>query len=366
MEFVECRPSPQARPPAFALAKPVPPVRSQRCRPNPPERNTNATPRRSDAAGLAAANSAPKEPAPPQQGPPQCPPSPHKVSALPVPSRSLHQRSSCTCCHARTTASRSRSAPARTHIALMKTAFHATPPVHPMGPTEGTDHKNYRHAWDNPTRVPPSCNSPKPAGSPNTSSEQRFCGRRHPFECLTIRSIAAGQPSLMPVGPAGPAEQLGSNPAQRLMVMGAQKLSNIDMFDMSHFEAGAGRCSVTWEREWRIRADRLEFSPGDATIVFPNRDFVSLAFQHFPRDDDGAMPWHFVALEDLGVKIQLDDDQPTNSGRIIIIKFPSFWSLQRNEPHFVLLRSACVAPKTARPTRPPPLLPRARHRQEPG
>jgi hypothetical protein len=67
----------------------------------------------------------------------------------------------------------------------------------------------------------------------------------------------------------------------------------------------------TWEREWRIHTNQFEFSPDDATIVFPNREVVALGIQHLPRNADGTIPWHFVALEDLGVDIDVDDpEQP--------------------------------------------------------
>ncbi len=64
---------------------------------------------------------------------------------------------------------------------------------------------------------------------------------------------------------------------------------------------------VTWEREWRIRTDALDFSPADATIVFPNRAFVAVGLEHFPRNEDDTSSWHFVALEDLGVQIDVSD-----------------------------------------------------------
>lgn len=73
----------------------------------------------------------------------------------------------------------------------------------------------------------------------------------------------------------------------------------------------------TWEREWRIRTDRLPFTPEDVTIIYPKRTWaegykgvhatgMSNAVQTF--GPEGAMaieafPWHYIVLEDLGVTI---------------------------------------------------------------
>jgi hypothetical protein len=77
----------------------------------------------------------------------------------------------------------------------------------------------------------------------------------------------------------------------------------------------------TWEREWRIRTDELSLDPDATTVVVPNRTWVRKVLQ--PHEEmlqrRGALtggifgagmprsviksPWHFIALEDLGVSI---------------------------------------------------------------
>lgn len=70
----------------------------------------------------------------------------------------------------------------------------------------------------------------------------------------------------------------------------------------------------TWEREWRIRTDRLEFTPANVTLLMPTRA-VSDALRklHFDKEtkalesgevaDRSLYPWHHVVLEDLGVPV---------------------------------------------------------------
>lgn len=71
----------------------------------------------------------------------------------------------------------------------------------------------------------------------------------------------------------------------------------------------------TWEREWRIRVDEISLDPNVCTLVVPNRQWEKmLRDEHNERDFQKALrrrwpgrisefPWHFIALEDLGVKI---------------------------------------------------------------
>lgn len=64
----------------------------------------------------------------------------------------------------------------------------------------------------------------------------------------------------------------------------------------------------TWEREWRIKTDRLDFTPEDVTLLVPTRQ-VSDALKEFwsaqrvAAVSNEAYPWHTVVLEDLGVEI---------------------------------------------------------------
>lgn len=73
----------------------------------------------------------------------------------------------------------------------------------------------------------------------------------------------------------------------------------------------------TWEREWRIHADELLLDSSVTTLIVPNRKWVeSFQRKHTASLKRKAMifggqlpfmirdfPWHFIALEDLGVKI---------------------------------------------------------------
>lgn len=73
----------------------------------------------------------------------------------------------------------------------------------------------------------------------------------------------------------------------------------------------------TWEREWRIQIDELNIDPQITTLIVPNRNWVEKFKDKF-TDDMRAMtmaygqsgymvvdklPWHFIALEDLGVNV---------------------------------------------------------------
>ncbi len=68
----------------------------------------------------------------------------------------------------------------------------------------------------------------------------------------------------------------------------------------------------TWEREWRIKTDYIDFLPEDVTLIIPNRQIAD-SIRDFGYDEqkevikkDGIdafepFPWHFITLEDLGV-----------------------------------------------------------------
>lgn len=75
----------------------------------------------------------------------------------------------------------------------------------------------------------------------------------------------------------------------------------------------------TWEREWRVRMDRLSLDPATVTLVVPNRRWSDHLFaQHAGNlkrsllfDNDMALgisrcPWHFLVLEDLGIPVKFD------------------------------------------------------------
>ena len=73
----------------------------------------------------------------------------------------------------------------------------------------------------------------------------------------------------------------------------------------------------TWEREWRIKIDELSLDPSQTTIIVPNRQYEEVLIQqHMDFIERAVMAigddavshvrryqWHFICLEDLGVKV---------------------------------------------------------------
>jgi len=77
-------------------------------------------------------------------------------------------------------------------------------------------------------------------------------------------------------------------------------------------------CDYTWEREWRIRSDRLQLNPYEATFIVPTRKWVDeYQMQHMDEQLIKNInmeimileppQWHFLVLEDLGVKSRFED-----------------------------------------------------------
>ncbi|MBN1254682.1 MAG: hypothetical protein JXA50_05350 [Deltaproteobacteria bacterium] len=72
----------------------------------------------------------------------------------------------------------------------------------------------------------------------------------------------------------------------------------------------------TWEREWRIKVDELDLDPSKTTVIVPKRLYIEqIKTTHSKRiqgvvlslGEEAAgfvepLPWHFIALEDLGVR----------------------------------------------------------------
>jgi hypothetical protein len=54
----------------------------------------------------------------------------------------------------------------------------------------------------------------------------------------------------------------------------------------------------SWEREWRVPTNSLEFSPDDVSVIVPTRDVVEGL-----RTGGLDKCWHLVVLEDLGVEV---------------------------------------------------------------
>jgi hypothetical protein len=63
------------------------------------------------------------------------------------------------------------------------------------------------------------------------------------------------------------------------------------------FDLGKQDIDYTWQREWRIKTDTLQIAPPDVTVVVPDRS-AKEAFA-----GGGFTDWHYIALSDLGVKI---------------------------------------------------------------
>ena len=74
----------------------------------------------------------------------------------------------------------------------------------------------------------------------------------------------------------------------------------------------------TWEREWRIKTNEIVLDPGQTTLIVPNRSWITrLKEEHYNflrtavagigEDALGYIEqykWHFIALEDLGIKVE--------------------------------------------------------------
>jgi hypothetical protein len=84
------------------------------------------------------------------------------------------------------------------------------------------------------------------------------------------------------------------------------------------YEPHAG-VDYTWEREWRFHGPRLALDPAQTTFIVPTRQWerrfqdehigaVAQDSAMLKMPYDVPMPWHFVALEDLGVEGLAVDD----------------------------------------------------------
>lgn len=56
----------------------------------------------------------------------------------------------------------------------------------------------------------------------------------------------------------------------------------------------------TWEREWRLRAERLEFNPGTAVVVVPDGDYAGRLYaEHESEQDIRVMQYSQIMEEEL-------------------------------------------------------------------
>ncbi len=92
-----------------------------------------------------------------------------------------------------------------------------------------------------------------------------------------------------------------------------------DMLKCRHvkFEPNYG-VDYSWEREWRIKVDELKLDPKATTFIVPKRECADkIRNEHFEEQQmtaeliDGSFmeefPWHFLALEDLGVEVDREE-----------------------------------------------------------
>lgn len=82
------------------------------------------------------------------------------------------------------------------------------------------------------------------------------------------------------------------------------------------------KVDFTWEREWRLHAFELPFTPEDVTLIFPDRIWTDAFNQnHFEEvkaqvEAKGVTalqryPWHVIALSDLGIDVPWDFEKPS-------------------------------------------------------
>jgi hypothetical protein len=73
----------------------------------------------------------------------------------------------------------------------------------------------------------------------------------------------------------------------------------------------------SWEREWRVRTDRLPLDPSAVTLIVPNRAWSDYFFRMHAGNQEATQwfhndisvtkcPWHFLVLEDLGIPVKFD------------------------------------------------------------
>lgn len=59
----------------------------------------------------------------------------------------------------------------------------------------------------------------------------------------------------------------------------------------------------SWEREWRLKADELPFTPDDVSLILPNRAVLDVMVEHHLKAAGTPFPWRYILLEDLGVPV---------------------------------------------------------------
>lgn len=77
------------------------------------------------------------------------------------------------------------------------------------------------------------------------------------------------------------------------------------------------RIDWTWEREWRYKTAELPLDPSVVTLIVPTRDIVERIKESHNSSNQfyatlgetgrlgiTSLPWHFLVLEDLGIKMK--------------------------------------------------------------
>lgn len=79
----------------------------------------------------------------------------------------------------------------------------------------------------------------------------------------------------------------------------------------------ANQVDFTWEREWRLKTDKLSIEPKDVTVLVPQRNWADTLIeihtdevrQSVAKLGDAAVkpyPWHMIVLSDLGIDVPGD------------------------------------------------------------
>jgi hypothetical protein len=93
------------------------------------------------------------------------------------------------------------------------------------------------------------------------------------------------------------------------------QLTRDNQFRHVRFEPNKG-IDWTWEREWRYKADELPLDPSVVTLIVPRRDIIEQIKESYNSSNQfytllretgrlgiTSPPWHFLVLEDLGIKM---------------------------------------------------------------
>ncbi|WP_156649730.1 hypothetical protein [Methylobacterium sp. Leaf89] len=86
-------------------------------------------------------------------------------------------------------------------------------------------------------------------------------------------------------------------PAREYDVLPEEKKHLHVTYDLS----GDAPVDFTWEREWRLKTDKMTFNPEDVTVIIPNRWVLNTIREVYVGDKPD--PLHYLVLEDLGIHV---------------------------------------------------------------